>query len=522
MQKQSVLYQKETENANRRSRGRLVAVVVIVVVVLAAAAVLSYWQWGRPGVQARAAVRRGVIRGIVLAGGEVVSARQAVLSSRVTGPITTVSVEVGSDVVSGTLLLSIGAEALHFRVEDARLRVEAAALRLAQAQEGELPEEIAAAQADLDQALARLAALEEGPSDEDIAVARQEVVQAQAALAQAQTAAAVAVESARLSWETAANALRDAQDAYSRIYWENERLRRRGIELSQEQKDAEATAWRRVEDGEAAMEQARLAYERALEDQRAGGATAQAHLAQAQARLRALLSGPTEADLAQARAQVDRARANLALQQAGPRRSEVRLLEIDLHLAELHLQETLADLEKALVTAPFTGTVVEVRVKEGEFVGLYVPLIKLADLDQLQVEARVDEIDVGQVSPGQAVTITLDAFPGQPLQGYVEEVAPAVTVERGSAFYLATISFSAPPTLPVRLGMAANLTIVSVEKSDALLIPRRAVERVGAGYYVTVLRDGLEQRVRVTLGISDPEHYEVLSGLSEGEQVVLP
>jgi RND family efflux transporter MFP subunit len=531
MTQQGALYQKDDEIASRGRLRRRFLWAGLALVVLAGLG--AYLLWGLPHGPATVVVRRGMIRGTVVASGEVVSEREVQISSRVAGQVSAVPVKAGDEVVSGTLLVTVEASTLDYQVREARLRVELAQLQLDQGRAGARPEELAAAQADLDMATAHLQALQ-NPRPQDVTVARQEVVQAEAALAQAQEATGVAVETARLNWETAANALRDAQDNYSRIYWENEHLRRMGIELSQAQKDAEASAWRRVQDAEAGMEQGRLAYEQAQQDQQAALATAQSRLAEARARLQALLAGPTAADLAQAQAQVDRARAALEELQAGPRPSEVRILEKDLELAQLSLEEALADLDKATVRAPFSGTVVTVAVEEGEMVGAGSALVQLADMQRLRVQARVDEIDVGQVSPGQPVTITLDAFPGRPLRGSVKEIAPAVALDLGTASYLATVALAGPltatqapsetsaPSLTLRLGMAANLTIVTVEKDSVLLLPRQAVERVGVGSYVTVLRGGRHERVRVTLGVADPQNFEVVEGLVEGDVVVLP
>ncbi|MGB9722299.1 MAG: efflux RND transporter periplasmic adaptor subunit [Chloroflexia bacterium] len=489
--------------------------------VLALAAGLLYLFLLRPTPPPYVVVRRGAIRGTVSAFGEVISTRQAVLASPVSGQVVEVPVKVGQEVVTGTLLVRLSSEGLEYRVEEARLRLEIAQLHLQEAREGASPEEIAAAQAELAAAEARLAALLAGARPEEVAVARQEVVQAEAALKQARESSALAVESARLNWEVAANALRNAQDAYSRIYWENERLRQRGIPLPQAQQDAETLAWRQVEDAEDAMEQARLAYERARQEQEAAVTEAQARLTAARAHLQGLLSGPEEAARAEAEARVAQARANLSRLQAGSDSIQVQILERELFLAQLSLEQARAELDKTRLLAPFAGTVVELAADEGEVVGAYSSLVRLADLRQLQIRARIDEIDVGWVSPGQAVTVTLDAFPGRPLRGTVQEIAPAVTIDRGTPYYLTTIALRPPLPVTLRLGMAANLTIVTVEKEDALLIPRQAVERIGEGYYVTVLREGRSERVRITLGVADPQYYEVLSGLEEGERVLM-
>lgn len=526
MEQQRTLYQNNSESASqpppgmsaRRRLWWLLGVIIVAVLVGGGA----YLRWGRLAALDSISVRRGSIRGVVMATGEVVSERQALLSSQVAGRISSIPVEIGQQVDLGTLLVSVEIDTLRYRVEEAQLRVRIAQLRLDQLQEGARSQEIALAQADLEIAQTRLNGLLASTRMEDVASIRREVEQAQAALTRTQHMAAAQVERERLGWEIAVGALRQAQDMYGQAYGENEGLRQQGMGLSQAQEDAEAWAWRRLEGTTAAVEGARLAYEEALQEQESSILAAWFRLTQAHARLQELLAQPAGAQILQAQADLARAQAYLELQQAEPRSSDLQIRRQELELAQLDLAEAQANLDRATIRAPFAGTVVERMVDEGEQVGVYAPLLRLADLGRLRVEARIDEIDVGQVEPGQAVTLTLDAFPGQPLRGSVQEVAPAVTVDRGSPFYLATIVLVNPPSLPLRLGMAANLSIVTVEREDVLLIPRLAVERVGEGSYVTVLRDGRSQRIRVTLGLSDPLHYEVLDGLAEGERVVLP
>lgn len=496
-----------------RKRRFLVAGLATLLVLLSLAA----WFWYRNQAVPTATVRRGTIRGRVIAPGQVVSEREALLTAWVSGPVTELRVKEGDEVVTGTVLLTIGADTQRLQVEMATLELESARLRLADA--GPLPEEIAAAEAELQLAQARLDALLQGPRQEEITIARQQVVQAEAALSASDGTTALAVETARLRWEQAANALRDAQDAYSRLYWENETLRRRGIALSQAQLDAEAAAWRQVENAQATVEQARLAYEQALRDREAQLTAAQARLTEARARLQELLGGSRAEELAAAQAELARAQAGLAQLRRQNQEAEIRRLEV--RRAELALEQAQAELERATVRAPFAGTVVEVAVREGELVGVYATLLRLADLNRLYIQAQVDEIDVGELAPGQPVTVTLDAFPGRPLQGRVEKVAPAVTLDRGSPTYLTRIRVHPPLDLPLRLGMAASVTIVTEERQGVLLVPRAAVERVGERSYVTVLRGNRRQRVAVTLGLTDAAFCEVISGLSEGDRVLL-
>ena len=148
MTQQRALYQKDDENASRdhlpeegrRRRWLLPAVLTLI----AGAALLAYLLWGRPADGSLVSVQRGTIRSTVNAGGEVVSARQAQISSRVAGEVAAVPVTVGQEVLSGTVLLALATDTLEYRVRDAALRMEVARLRLERVRSGALPEEVAA------------------------------------------------------------------------------------------------------------------------------------------------------------------------------------------------------------------------------------------------------------------------------------------------------------------------------------------------------------------------------------------
>jgi multidrug efflux pump subunit AcrA (membrane-fusion protein) len=715
MGQQRELYQKEMENANPPRRSRRPAWLVGALVVVLLAAVGAYVLWFRSESPPYVTVQRGYIRGTVIATGEVVSERQTQLSSRVTGQVTSVAVEPGDEVVTGTLLLTIEAESLRYRVEHARLQLEIARLRLDQASERARAEAVARARADLNLAQARLEelipqvtcvdgtqasgahyricmpdilpwngdlvvfahgyvapnkavgipeeqlylpdgsyipdvlavlgygfattsystnglAIREGLPDliDVVDIFRQahpgleRVFLVGASEGGVLTTLAVEqhpdvfdgglalcapvgdfraqidhVGDLRVlfdyffpglipgspvsippglvdNWDahysnTVLPALRDPSNAFSvtqllsvtqaaydplspttaistvgELLWFNvvgtndatsklggQPFDNRDRVYSGSADDAALNAAvQRFSADQAALDEIAAHYQTAgrplvpLVTQHTTLDPVAPYWHETLYRAKVVAQGmtPRHDNLVVERyghCVFEKADVLKGLLLAGPRESEVLILEAELRSAELSLEEAQADVEKASVTAPFAGTVVAVRVERGELVGLYVPLVTIADLDALQIRARIDEIDVGQVAPGQVVTITLDSFPGRPQSGYVEEIAPAVTVDRGSPFYLSTISFAQPPTLSVRLGMAVSLEIVTVEKGG-LLVPRQAVEHVGSGFYVTVLHGNQRERVRVVLGASDALHYEVLSGLSEGDKVLLP
>jgi multidrug efflux pump subunit AcrA (membrane-fusion protein) len=133
----------------------------------------------------------------------------------------------------------------------------------------------------------------------------------------------------------------------------------------------------------------------------------------------------------------------------------------------------------------------------------------------------VDEIDVGRVTAGQPVTVTLDSYPGVKMAGTIEALAPGATLKQGSTVYQATISFIPVEGVIPREGMAANVDITAQRKDNVLLLPNRAFETVGRRQYVTVPNGSSTRKVEVETGLSNSTDTEVLSGLSEGQVVLL-
>jgi HlyD family secretion protein len=231
-------------------------------------------------------------------------------------------------------------------------------------------------------------------------------------------------------------------------------------------------------------------------------------------------TSPEALALENAKTSEQRARAEFDQAVNAPTSDELAGLETQVNLAEVALEQAQEAQAETELKAPFAGTVTEVQVQPNENVGGFSPLVTLADLAQLQIQADIDEIDVGQVAPGQAVEIRLDAFPGEVLSGKVERVAPAATTQRGSTQFEALVSLP-PNDLKLKLGMSADLKITTVEKQDVLLVPNRAVQSVGRKKVVTVLEGGQPHEVEVTVGLSNDQETEIVKGLGEGQVVVI-
>lgn len=218
------------------------------------------------------------------------------------------------------------------------------------------------------------------------------------------------------------------------------------------------------------------------------------------------------------RADLDIARANFNRVVNGPTKEEVDGLQNAVTAAQLDLETAQASLSQTRVTAPYTSTVTEISVREGELVGGFTPLAAVADLKTLEIAVEIDEIDVAHAKVGQSAQVRLDAFPGEEFDGKLTRLFPAASTQRGTTVYNAVVEFE-PRELNVRPGMGATLKIQTVEKKDVLLVPNRALKNVGTRKAVHVVSPGEARDVIVETGVTDGNDTEVVSGLNEGDQI---
>ena len=148
-------------------------------------------------------------------------------------------------------------------------------------------------------------------------------------------------------------------------------------------------------------------------------------------------------------------------------------------------------------------------------------LCTLTDYDTAEITLTVDELDIAQLSIGQAVTVTLDALPGQSFDGEITEIDPNGENSGGSTKYSVTVTL--PRTEDMLTGMNAAVRVQLKENDGRLLIPLAAVQEDADGIYVCTGYDKgsgeATAPAAITTGLSDGENVEVLSGLSEGDTV---
>ena len=193
----------------------------------------------------------------------------------------------------------------------------------------------------------------------------------------------------------------------------------------------------------------------------------------------------------------------------------------------------------ATITSPIDGVVLSKSVEEGQTVAASFNTPELftiaQDLTDMRVIADIDEADIGGVQEGQRVTFTVDAFPDDHFEGKVTQVRQQATTSSNVVTYEVVIS--APNNdLKLKPGLTANVTIYTMEKNNVLAIPSKAlrftpneallsdgqtIEDVEAPAKVWTLKDNVFKAHVVEPGTSNGMVTEILSGLSEGTEILV-
>ena len=480
-------------------------------------------QFGGPRAQAAdqleaSPVRRGTMMLATETTGNISSCRDADVSFEISGRVVRVHMQEGDQVQVGQVLMELDTTDLELEIAKARLSLAISKAQLTKLRSGATAMELASAEANLSSARENLARVQEGPTSSQLA------------------AAEAALKAAQDSYQQ----LLDGPDE-DEVTVVKADLRKAEVALERAQADYDKFAW--VQGFEAspqavALHQATIDHERALANYRlkimdpteAELQNALAQVARAQDELDRQQDNPTDAEVASAQAQVAQAEVQLDQLTRGAEEEDVAVQEAQVEQAEINLEQASRRLEKARLIAPFSGTVIAVNYEVGDLANPNVAAIALADMSSYEIEVLVDEVDIGGISPGQQVEITLDSYPDVLLAGVVRLIAPKGIVTQGVVNVPVTIKLN-PASLPsgpgpngtgVLLQMTANVRIIQEKREDVLIVPLRAIRREGAREYVLVSNpSGQPRRVEVITGQLDGDQVEITGELRVGEEVLL-
>lgn len=215
------------------------------------------------------------------------------------------------------------------------------------------------------------------------------------------------------------------------------------------------------------------------------------------------------------------AEGQLTLKKAPIRSSDIAVYQAQISQAEASLNKTLAQRDDLMLLAPSSGVVTSVNGEVGEIVGQDKIIVSFATGGALQIKLNVVEDVIVDVRIGQEARITFDAMEGQEFYGKVAAIDPAETIVGGAVYYQTTILFNKDDER-VMSGMTANVWIKTAVSEDTLFIPESALQyKDGVKIVQVLVSDNVLDREIVTGIKNDIGMVEIISGLSEGEQVLL-
>jgi multidrug efflux pump subunit AcrA (membrane-fusion protein) len=154
--------------------------------------------------------------------------------------------------------------------------------------------------------------------------------------------------------------------------------------------------------------------------------------------------------------------------------------------------------------------------------GMQAPtFVTIIDLKRVQVDAYVDEVDIGKVKIGQRAVFSVDAFPAMDFEGKVSAIYPKAVIQDNVVNYDVVVDIETPYHGLLRPEMTASVSIFLERREDVLAVPAKAVQRERGKNVVYVIADDRTDPREIKAGWRDGQWIEVASGLEEGDTVLL-
>ena len=198
--------------------------------------------------------------------------------------------------------------------------------------------------------------------------------------------------------------------------------------------------------------------------------------------------------------------------------------------AQAAVENALTAQKQMTLVSPAAGTIASITGAVGESPGgasssssdsSASAFISLVDLEGPEVVANFSETDAAKIKPGQAATITVDALPNKQLAAHVVSVDTTETVVSNVVTYGVTLVLDRT-TPALKPGMTVSAAVIVSKRDGVLHVPNAAVRTAGGASSVTVVdAKNVQQQRAVTVGVVGDDATEIVSGLKEGDKVVV-
>lgn len=464
-----------------------------------------------------ATVQRGTLTSSLSSAGTVRTGQSAVITWQTSGKVGEVTVKLGDHVTAGQVLAALDPSALSPSTINARQNLIDAKKNLddllnSRLQQAQALQAVSDAQAALDQ-LKETNAKETGQAQVDLAAAQKALDDAQKkrnALNYPHSTDQLVIQKAQTDYLLAKADYKEALQKFNLYAKKNltnpDRVAALNALVAAKQKMDQAFAkynW---------YLQMPTANDIAQAD--ANLALAKANLAAAQSAYDNLKNGPNAAEIAVAEAKLADAQRAWERVKDGPNPDDIAAAQAAVDAAQ-------AVLNQIQLTAPISGTITELDIASGDMVSSGTQAFRIDDFSAIFVDLEVSEIDINNLQLGQPATLTFDAIPEKQYTGVVTKIGTVGTVSQGVVNYPVTVQITNPDEA-VKPGMTAAASVVIAQHQDVLMVPNQAIRVVGNQRTVTVLFEGQQIPVQVSIGLTNETMSEVTGNqLKEGDEVVL-
>jgi len=227
-----------------------------------------------------------------------------------------------------------------------------------------------------------------------------------------------------------------------------------------------------------------------------------------------------QADVATAEANLQKKQDELALKKAGPTQENINLYSAKIKQAQANISLSQNKISEAILRSPAKGKIAGINKRAGETVQPTDSIISFLAEGPFQIEVDIYEEDIIDVKIDNFVRINLPAFPNQTFSGRVISIDPAEKLIDGVVYYEVNIIFETFSE-NIKPGMTADIVIETAKKENVLVIPKASLKKINGDKIVRVLEKNQVQEKKITIGLEGEEYIEVISGLTEGEQVII-
>lgn len=206
-------------------------------------------------------------------------------------------------------------------------------------------------------------------------------------------------------------------------------------------------------------------------------------------------------------------------------RAQVELGKAKVREAEEKLKALKVSHSYTKIYAPISGYISSVATQEGETVvsGLSAPnLITVIDPAKLEMWIYVDETDIGRVKPGLNVEYWVDAYRDRIYKGVIDRIYPQPEIKENIVYYLAIVRIDPDDALTLKPEMTSHVRIIIEQKANVIVVPNGAIRFEDRKNVVYVRSKGKTVRQEVVPGVRDQNYTEITSGLTEGQQIIVP